>query len=370
MYAHIIKFLLRALAWYEEDRIAHAIHSITRPAALRYDDLLEDIRRASRAITDSANISSHAEQRDMHHELQSLTALVRQFREEVIQDQAITSSTLLDFRHALSEIQFTQVSTLISNACNIDHKSSLQASFLLRDKHRYIARKFKCPPFWTSHEFQTWNTSQLSSLITVRAPFRDRSYVRDFCTNTIEQLRNAGVAVLWVLKPIEQTSFTVIDAIKSLILQSLSLDLVSRTALSLPFTVRRFLDAQLDHEYISLLESSLQNVKLVYIMVEGGAMDPVSAVQCQKQFEKLSQKLSEGSSSVRLKIMFLAYGPDIHYLGNDGSTLKIGRTSRRKGAKIPLEPLPSVANHGSRRMHQLGARPFRARRGAKGAVIT
>ena len=47
LYAHILKFLLRAFDWYKEGKIVHAIHSIIKPVALRYDDLLQDLRQAT-----------------------------------------------------------------------------------------------------------------------------------------------------------------------------------------------------------------------------------------------------------------------------------------------------------------------------------
>ena len=43
VYANILKFLIAALEWYDEGKIAYAIHAITRPAALRYDDVLQEI---------------------------------------------------------------------------------------------------------------------------------------------------------------------------------------------------------------------------------------------------------------------------------------------------------------------------------------
>ena len=54
VYASFLKFPFRSLQWYEEGKIVHAIHSITRPAALRYDDVLRDIDRATRSIVDPA----------------------------------------------------------------------------------------------------------------------------------------------------------------------------------------------------------------------------------------------------------------------------------------------------------------------------
>jgi hypothetical protein len=45
LYAHIVRFLIRALKYYEESSIMRAVHSITKPAALRYNDLIKLIQR-------------------------------------------------------------------------------------------------------------------------------------------------------------------------------------------------------------------------------------------------------------------------------------------------------------------------------------
>ena len=365
LYALIIKFLLRALEWYEEGKIAHAIHSISKPAALQYDDLLEDIGRATRRIADLAMTSSQAEQRDMHHELQALTSLVQKFKEEVLLDQSLKANILLECRHALSEIQFEQAITSVSSACSVDHKSILQASLLLRDKHRFVSHKTKCPPFWLSSELHAWNVSQHSSSITLRAPFKNRFYIRDFCANVIEQLHNARIAVLWVLKPMEQTYHSVTEILKSLIHQALILDYTSRTDSILSFQLRGFRDAHSDNDYMNLLGSCLERFKLVYIMVDKGAMEPADAFQCKRHLQELSQRLSESDASTIMKVMALSYGPDLQSpQEKDGLLLKVGNLSRRKGKKLPPEPLRRVANGGRQQMgrgRSSTTLPFRAR---------
>ena len=365
LYALIIKFLLRALEWYEEGKIAHAIHSITKPAALRYDDLLEDIGRATRRIADLAVTSSQAEQRDMHHELQALTLVVKQFKEDVLLDQSLKASMLLECRHTLSDIQFEQALVFVSSACSVDHQSTLQASLLLRDKHRFMSHKIKCPPFWLSSELHAWNVSQRSSSITLRAPFKIRFHIRDFCVNVIGQLHNARIAVLWVLKPMEQTYHSVTEILKSLIHQALSLDCTSRTDSMFSFQLRRFRDAQSDTDYINLLGSCLERFKLVYIMVDTGAIEPADASQCKRHLQELSQRLSNRDASTIVKVMALSYSPDIRSPEEkDGLLLKVGNLSRRKGKKLPAEPLRRVADGGRQQMRRgrlSSTLPFRAR---------
>lgn len=45
LYAHIMHLLIRAWNFYHESRLMYVLHSVTRPAALRYDDLLKSIQR-------------------------------------------------------------------------------------------------------------------------------------------------------------------------------------------------------------------------------------------------------------------------------------------------------------------------------------
>jgi hypothetical protein len=368
LYAHIIKFLVRALEWYEEGKIARALHSITKPAALRYDDLIEDVRRAARSIADLALMSSQAEQRDMHDTLRALTSMIKQLKEEMVLNQSINSSALFECRNALSEIQLTQGLAVISSQCSIDYKSSLQTSLLIRDRHRLVSYRSRCTPFWTSPELHAWNTSQRSTLITIQANFKTRFYIRDFCSSVIEQLLNARLAVLWVLKASQDRHHSVSEILKSLLHQALSLDYVSHTDSAFSFQLRKFLDAHFENDYVDLLGSVLQHFKLVYIIVEAGAMEPAAASQCQNYLRELSHRLSERGAATVVKCLTLSYGPTSQIpQPKDSIVLKVGKTSRRKGKKLPSHPLRSEVD--IRRQQMSNGRmsrglPFHTRRRA------
>jgi len=312
--------------------------------------------------------SSQAEQRDMHHELQTLTNSIKQLREDMLLDQSVKASALLECRHALSEIQATHVLTLISSQCTVDHKSDLQASLLIRNKHRFVSHRSRCPPFWTSSELHEWNVGQRSSSIIIRANYRNRFYIRDFCSNIIQQLRSAGIAILWVLKPKEQACYSVVEVLKSLLYQALALDYISHTDSKLSFQMRQFLDAQLDQDYANLLGSSLERFRLVYITVEAGATDAGSASQCWDYLREISRRLSERSSATIVKVMFLSYSPGTRYLQKqDSILLKLGRFSHRKGKRIPSDPLQSAASNEpqqARRNPRGPTMPYRAQRRA------
>ena len=342
LYANIIKFLLRALEWLEEGKIAHAIHSITKPAALRYDDVLDDLRQSSQRITNLAASSSQAEQRDIHQELQALTDLVKQLKADMKADQSIRASTLLECRNALTGVQLTQGLSIVSSACCIDHKATFSLALLMRDRHRFAMRWSRCSPFWISPELNTWNTGRTSSLISFRAAFKDRNPTRHTCVNIVQQLRDAGVAVLWVLRPREETKYSVVEVLKSLIYQAILLDPLAHTEQSFPFRLSRFLAAQADDEYVALLGKCLQNFGVVYIIVEANAMDVTSAPGCQKHLQRVSQKLSEEHEKTVLKVLVVSYGPSSEPPSSnaqDDIWLRVGKMPRRKAVPVPIDPL-------------------------------
>ena len=70
LYAVILRFLIRARDWYEEGKLKHFVHSITRPVELRYQDLLDQITDSTRVIEDLARVGHQAESRDMHTNMQ------------------------------------------------------------------------------------------------------------------------------------------------------------------------------------------------------------------------------------------------------------------------------------------------------------
>ena len=74
LYAYVIKFFIRAYDWYRESTFSHVLHSITRPAELRYKDLLDKITDRSRSIDQLAVSGSQAEQREMHKKLNAFVA--------------------------------------------------------------------------------------------------------------------------------------------------------------------------------------------------------------------------------------------------------------------------------------------------------
>ena len=118
LYAYIIRFLIRAQGWYQENKLLHALHSFTRPAELRYADLIEEIEACARTVDSLASAGAQAEQRDMHLKLQALIDrqgafefLLREMYEKLTSKPTFeVMRTVLTAHHSVSVCQFKRSS--------------------------------------------------------------------------------------------------------------------------------------------------------------------------------------------------------------------------------------------------------------------
>ena len=95
LYAHVIRFLIRAQDWYQESRPLHILHALTRPVELRYADIIGDVDRCTSSVYGLASAGAQAEQRDIHLELQ-----------EMASKQKATDAILLEVRQiVISELE-------------------------------------------------------------------------------------------------------------------------------------------------------------------------------------------------------------------------------------------------------------------------
>ncbi|KAI9687858.1 MAG: hypothetical protein M1822_001939 [Bathelium mastoideum] len=370
LYAHIVRFLIRAMEWYNESKLTHALHSITRPASLHYDDLIMEIKRKTQTMTNYSISKSQLEQRVMHkkireirdltvrgsrceqedvlNKLSSLTDIIVQLRESLALDQSVNASARLEFRSKLTDIQLTQALSFVSSQCNIDHTSVLRTTMALRDRRR-LSIKTHGTGLWTSPKLRDWDASSASSAMLLKATYRQRLEVRDFCASVIEQLVNHHVVSLWVLR--DKREYSLLEVFKSLILQALSLDRALHTDMQFSSQLRKFLDARLDDDYLNILGDLLQHFNLVYIIADTGAMSVDDAVRCRVCLHQLSQRLAEREAQTVVKVIVSSYGPaqgttqeraeDVVLELGKGSAQMRKRQRRQRGrrsANIPWTP--------------------------------
>ncbi|KAJ6007817.1 hypothetical protein N7540_011793 [Penicillium herquei] len=354
LYVHIIRFLLRALEWYEEGPWRRAIHSITKPVSLQYNDIINDIHRATTSISANLAANSQAELREVHNKLLKTEKMIESIRVSGSTDQekilqklqdlysllAATRSEQAEISRSVSTIQSTQALHVISTQCLIDHQTSLHRATSLRDQRR-LTQKARTTCFWKTPSLQEWNQSSVSSILPVKVPCTDRQVAQDFCINIIEQLHTSHVANLWVLTP-QLDCHPVIATLKSLIYQAATITNERGAKSNILKYLDQFNYAKLQSQFLDVLIGLLSSFKVVYIIVQLEAIDPLYAKDFFLCLKSLIEKLRHRGSSAVIRTLILSWSPksvlssieETQYL----SLQRRGRL-RRKGTQIPRKPL-------------------------------
>ncbi|OAK94658.1 hypothetical protein IQ06DRAFT_285700 [Phaeosphaeriaceae sp. SRC1lsM3a] len=397
---YIITFLCRALDWYRSSSLSRAVQSFTRPAALRYGDLIEDINKTLAKVTDLSIAGGQAEQRDMHDEMNQehhmqqkfrstvqkrldemehqLNMLVRQKysdgdlravhqhiedvaslvkligKKQTSSEEALLQTLLLtkqdiqatqaNIRVQLSEVQFCQALAFVSGRCAIDHQVAYEQAFVQRRSRRVTSGK--CAPFWNTQNFQTWDRSEKYHTIAITSTFRDLLNVRDFYTGIIEQLIKSHVPVFWVVqqrtqRDQEYQSHSIFEVLKSLVAQTLKAVLM-QTDVNLSSRIRDFDAATSIEDLTHLLVHNLSHFKLAYFLVDANAISPESIEDCHQVLTKIPDLLREQNEDSVIKIMLLNPGrsTSIPYVDKRRSlVVQLAQTSKRKSKRVPQAPL-------------------------------
>ncbi|KAJ5806407.1 uncharacterized protein N7503_004009 [Penicillium pulvis] len=370
LYACIIKFLIRALRWYEEGSWKRALHVVTKPIGLQYDDILEEISHATSNIMAEATAGSQAEQRDMHNELiairnavevtsgvssaeqrdqrqmlKELLGLISGLKIDINTGHVVAQTERSQIYRSVCDIKSTQALHVLSSQCLIDYEASLQASKSQRDRRR----AFKSTPFWKSRDLQDWNQSPTSSFFILRVRIADRQSVQDFSTNVIQQLLQAGLASLWILKPRDETHSS-IDALKSLIYQAaISVNKLRREN-DQPLDVNRFLHAHSEKEHVQLLADVLCSLKVVYFIIQSSAIESDYIPHFVSCLRKVIQRVAEQGAATILRVLVIHWSPGRNFgetesLDDHRSRLQPLRVPKGKKARTPNRPFLTTEGH-------------------------
>jgi hypothetical protein len=373
LYAQIIKFLTISLSWFKESRALHVLHSVTRPPELCYSDLVQNIRILSQSISATAQVSSFAEQRDMHSVMKNIMSKQESIEEKVddkftkifqelcelkttmVTVQTLNSSAQVSMQQQLSQLQLMSLINNLSLNLALDPTKSLQISLFIR-KRQHL-RQADGSAFWLAPKMQNWNSSIASSLIMVKGSHRLRKHIKSFCADAIRLLRESNTPVLWALKtsepqtPTPTDNTTTIDIIKSLILQTINLNPTLHTERSLCSRLQIYLSAKTEADWLVLLASMLEGIPLLYIIIDiqllsTSASELSSGFSWPAGISRLFKELSDRDSKTVVRVMMLSYGSsffmqecmrgygkDILAVGNTKQAAKEMKRGSKKEAK-------------------------------------
>jgi hypothetical protein len=314
LYAHILRFLIRARDWYEEGKLHHFIHSITRPAELRYNDLLEQISYSSRNIHELAGSGQQAELRDMHAKINETNAMVERISKTV----ALNSSALIDTNHRLSDLQFSQIMASLLDIPIWEPMKVYQYHYSLRRQRCHTtATHSVSDSFWKSPKLRHWSSTDESTQSLITGNFHSRPLIRNLCVDIIEQLRDSKLPVLMAMKvPQEKTTAATIsstDLLKYLVRQAVQTAHKFQTEKSMAATCATFHHASTEVEWFQLLEAVVADMgSPVYIVIDLELLDKkhssVDGFSWLSAFESYFSKLNDRGLSTKVKVLFVSYG--------------------------------------------------------------
>lgn len=282
MYTNILRFLLRALGWYKESKAKHVLHSITRPAELRYNDILSSISVLHSSLMETAATSSYAEQRDMHnsiaqqaqgqkHILRSLEHLrveVANIKRIVTPIQSIILTASIPLRQQLSQVQLSQLISGISIHTIPDPIKAFRASVLLMKRPGAVT--IRGPEFWLDDKIQKWNQSEQSSLVIINGTRIAQSQIKYFYNESIASLLQKKIPIIWVLRTLVNSAnrITPIDVLKYLASQAIQVNQNLHTDPTLTEHLQLRNHAKSEEDWINVLLSAVHGIPLLYIIID------------------------------------------------------------------------------------------------------
>ncbi|TGO29089.1 hypothetical protein BPAE_0019g00650 [Botrytis paeoniae] len=333
--AQIIKFLTVSLSWFKESRALHILHSVTRPPQIQYNDLVEKIGILSQSISTTAQLSSFAEQRDMHSVMKNIMSRQESLEDKVddkftkifqelcelktamVTAQTLNSSAQVSMHQQLSQLQLMSFINNLSLNVTLDPTKSLQIYFFARKRQH--ARQADGSAFWLTSKMQNWNSSMESSLLMVKGGHRLRNHMKKFSADAIQLLRESNMPVIWALKTSEpQTptpigNTTTIDIIKCLILQAINLNPTLHAEPSLCSRLRMYLSAKTEADWLVLLASVLEGIPLLYIIIDiqllfASTSESSNGFSWPTGIVELFKELSDRDSKTVVRVLMLSYG--------------------------------------------------------------
>ncbi|RTE80427.1 hypothetical protein BHE90_005043 [Fusarium euwallaceae] len=366
LYAAILEFLLIAHAWCNESKFCHIYHSLTRPHALRYNDLLERIADCSNNINELANVGSHTEIRIMHashtskldeiikaledsesdrkRQIDGLSCAVSRLEvsskehdkklDAIIQlleasgitidhllarienFHSIQTSAQLDTNQKLSELQLSQALSSFSQHFEDPDKCFKHHLFL---RNRRVSGRGPATPtneFWRSPRLAKLSSSNDSSLAIIKGTFNLRSAIQDFGVNVIEALSTCTVPALWALTSSQKSrsspTLTTTDLMKYLTYQALRFPGAVQTEKQMSWRYSQLQTSRTLREWLTLFKQIIGGFRgQIYMIVDlamvGSVLESTDGLNFIQEISQVLSEVSQQEKGTKVKMLLLAY---------------------------------------------------------------
>ncbi|KAF4336554.1 hypothetical protein FBEOM_9596 [Fusarium beomiforme] len=350
-----------------DGKLRHLLHSITRPPELRYKDLLEDIATNSREIDQLAASSAHVEIRDISLKLNTIVAKIESFEArqssallnsnqtivaKLESFQALHSSAQLDTNQRLSDLQFSQIMSHMSQGKLGDPLEAFRFNVSLQMRQDRSRRYETTNEFWQSPKLQNWSSAPESKLAIIKGGFRARHASRKFCINIIQQLQSKNIPVVWALRGphnnAEEGKASITDLFKHLILQAfkLSQDCATESIASLQCT--QFHRANVEQDWLQLLGSSLLRARnMIYLVIDLATIDhnlsPTEGFSWFTAFQNLFKEMVKRAPKLQVKVLLL--GNSLSFKASEADIIPSDVVIPIRVKQTPVRRLRRIESH-------------------------
>ncbi|KAK6349365.1 hypothetical protein TWF730_010112 [Orbilia blumenaviensis] len=314
LYSHIIKFLVRALKWYQQPTWKRSVTSITEPFALRFKDILEDISEQSRQIDQLAAAASQAELRDMHQMMARMENFLTNTIAPGIRDLQLSSA--LDF---------------VGNTKFIEPEASLRYCKYLSNRRcgpkRYIVDA------QLLSTLKSWAAINSSSTVVIKgASLRTPGQSRDFGADFIHCAKDPQIPLIWALEAKHGDDrdriSSAVDILKYLVFQILRLN---SNTMPRNLSASIFRTASTEVEWFDLLTALISTLPRLMIVVDAALIgerfaDDVSWINA---FSRVYDELRMRDIATIVKVVLLNF--DTSGIRSSEFTLLSLRTAKRTG---------------------------------------
>ncbi|KAI3320473.1 hypothetical protein HD806DRAFT_506518 [Xylariaceae sp. AK1471] len=345
LYAKVIRFVSKALKWYNKNKYQHAISAIVHPYNISFKDIIDDIAECSRRVDELANTVNKAEIRDMHDKVTFLLESHVKLSNTILQlngqvTEALTMNRYLYARllneqgeHQKPYLQMHAEATCeaITGACGttIGWEETLAFCRLIRSRRR-LRTPSRLPQSEVS-KLKSWISSPESSLMIAQARGLVGSSM-DLAIDLIEALLDRKAPIIWALP----RSFEADDmqpplssVLQSLALQILRLEGNAAGSRGLSATSVEQLNTSISlPQWSTILEDLTSNLKQLFIIIDanliGVAKDTrEKCANRQAGFDvvKAFQRLIGSRSQGGLKIMIASWPSSVNWSASFGEVM-------------------------------------------------
>ncbi|KAI0484854.1 hypothetical protein GGR56DRAFT_662776 [Xylariaceae sp. FL0804] len=311
LYAKVLEFTVLAVRWCREGRLRHSISAITRPFALRFQPVLEEVAERSRRVDELASAASKAEIRDLHVRIHGLNQTVLQLTQMVAvqqQQQALHNQSLFalqsEYKHMFQKGQIEDIQkTLLLESDDVPvADDSLAYCRSMRNRRRQrLPTQMPSPALAL---FRAWLSDPSSSLLLAQGQ-GVRTSALDFAADLLDAvLQRERHPVLWALPSSSSQAGgapppSVSGILRSLVSQALAVDPGVVSEGRHPVTAKHFKSEMGIREWFALLERCVSRLPRLLMVVDVGLIEAATESEdSESEYFKASEFIDQLSDII------------------------------------------------------------------------